>query len=676
MTSLFSTIVVADSTDINQLNTLDTIGRNSFWVLAFFGLMFFFTLFRERLKSVYSPRKEFGINHVKNNLPLLSQGWRWFADIIDIPDELYLNSVGLDAYCFSKVISLARRWCIFWTIFSTLPLLFIHNSPNKSDKSFETTPSLLPPDSYAWYIHFAYYYVISISLYYFVFKLNAMFISLRQGYLITAAKTNNINSRSIIVQGIPHSMRSGPWLLQFFSNMNIGTVEKVIVFRNFNSLLKIIKRRFNALVKLEHLYETWLKNSSHNEQNQVSGSHELLNVASQASISSSAPPKLPFRKSSSTNISNANNLDSYDFMLFSNTSTAIPNHSPLPHPLFLKLDPSKRPTTFKKCPIGNFLAPVYWFTYNLVHGCPQKLSYYKHDSIDHYFSKFKKYDIQTTQVRQWYENNIDKFDEDYSANYRQELSQFQAESSREFLTEQWIEFQKLSQKLLELTKLDKLQSRSSLSSLENGTVNELDNIVDIEDFQPTSSAIVTFKNTISAQVSAQILMHRVPIVLKCSMAPSYTDLYYANLSFPPIVNYLRYAIVLTGIFFLIIFWNVVVSSLTGLILSTAFLELLPTTTAQFLQSILPPLILNVSVAFLPILFTATAKFQGLQSWSNIEHSVITKYFYFLVLNALILIQVTILSGKVIIDAIYNQKYGDLGDKLASVISVVAPTMVF
>eukprot|EP00835_Amoeboradix_gromovi_P003857 NODE_272_length_12196_cov_0.228404.p1 type:complete len:700 gc:universal NODE_272_length_12196_cov_0.228404:5994-3895(-) len=665
-----------DTEEQPYISTLDTLGNNTIWIAAFLALMIFFSVMRDRMKNIYSPRKQFGIDHVKNALPVLGHGWRWFIDIVDISDDAYLNSVGLDAYCFNKIVSLAGRWCIFWTIFSTFPLLFIHeyfkdttNESASRKNSFETSPDLLPLDSIAWYFHFSYYYIISLSIYYYVFKLNSLFISLRQKFLLTATRRNYINSRSVIVQGVPHPMRSGPFLQQFFANMDIGEVEQVIVFRNFNSLLKIIKRRYQALTTLESLYEKWLKDSI--KKNSLDSSR--MSQTSINLLSKDSPPKLPFRKSTS-------NLPAYDLFCFSNNPVAVPNHSPLPHMIFQDLPNAQRPLKWKRCILGNIFAPSYWFIYHVLHMCRDNNneypSSYQHDAIDHYFEKFKKYDIQTLKVREWYKQNIDAFDEEYSAKYRQELEQFNTETSREFLMEQYLEFKTITKKLLELTKLDRLQKAMSNVDLER-PINGLDDIVDIEDFEPTSSAIVTFKSTVSAQVASQILMHRVPIVLSCSMAPSYTDLYYANLSFPPIVNYIRYFAVLAGIFALIIFWNLVMAFLTAPFLSPKFFNsFIPNPdTAAFLQSVVPPLILNISVGGLPTLFTITAKFQGLVSWSRIEHDVIVKYFSFLVINVLILYQASAAVIAFLLDAIYNQKFADIQDRVSTIINDIAPIMV-
>ena len=78
------------------------------------------------------------------------------------------------------------------------------------------------------------------------------FVANRSEYLLRMART--LSSRTVVVTGIPHPLRSDAKLEEYYDQLGIGTVETAQVVRYIRHLRGLLKKRANALQKLEEAY--------------------------------------------------------------------------------------------------------------------------------------------------------------------------------------------------------------------------------------------------------------------------------------------------------------------------------------------------------------------------------------------------------------------------------------
>lgn len=106
------------------------------------------------------------------------------------------------------------------------------------------------------YLLFA--YVFTLITFYFLNQSFNNYIYLRAKYLLKQSKS--LVARSVIVTGVPESLRSDDKLADYFEHLGIGTVESCYVVRTIHGLDTLIKKRAKALLHLEQAYSQYWGN--------------------------------------------------------------------------------------------------------------------------------------------------------------------------------------------------------------------------------------------------------------------------------------------------------------------------------------------------------------------------------------------------------------------------------
>jgi hypothetical protein len=101
-------------------------------------------------------------------------------------------------------------------------------------------------------------YTFTLIVFYFLKQSYNTYIYLRAQYLLRLSKT--MASRSVIITGIPEELRNDQSLAEYYERLEIGSVESCYVVRTIHGLHKLIKRRADALLKLERAYATFWRN--------------------------------------------------------------------------------------------------------------------------------------------------------------------------------------------------------------------------------------------------------------------------------------------------------------------------------------------------------------------------------------------------------------------------------
>ncbi|KAJ1649339.1 phosphate metabolism protein 7 [Dispira simplex] len=175
----------------------------------------------------------------------------------------------------------------------------------------------------------------------------------------------------------------------------------------------------------------------------------------------------------------------------------------------------------------------------------------------------------------------------------------------------------------------------------------------IRNYPRQGSAFVFFQNQIAAHMAYQSLMHKQPL----RMNPRHLEIHpddviWSNLNVNPYSRQLRIALSIVITIALVIFWAAPVSfvssiaSLDTLTKIDAFKGLndLPKEVLGLIQGVLPAIALAVLMMVLPIFLRILSKLEGTVRQSDVELSLVHRYFFFLVVNVFI---VSTLAGTII-----------------------------
>ncbi|KAF9111994.1 hypothetical protein BGX27_004143 [Mortierella sp. AM989] len=169
-----------------------------------------------------------------------------------------------------------------------------------------------------------------------------------------------------------------------------------------------------------------------------------------------------------------------------------------------------------------------------------------------------------------------------------------------------------------------------------------------------NSAFIQFRSQFAAQSAVQTIIHPNPF----QMAHIYSeisplDVVWDNMGLGTLTQKGRQSIIFIMSTAMIMLWTIptiIVSSLASIsdIVDTfsflAFLHNLPSGFIGVIQGVLPPLLLAGLMALLPVLLTVMSTYEGHVRYSSITLSVMSKYFFFLVVNVLL---ISTLSGGIL-----------------------------
>ncbi|KAF9924763.1 hypothetical protein FBU30_005313 [Linnemannia zychae] len=161
-----------------------------------------------------------------------------------------------------------------------------------------------------------------------------------------------------------------------------------------------------------------------------------------------------------------------------------------------------------------------------------------------------------------------------------------------------------------------------------------------------NSAFIRFHNQFAAHSAVQTVVHPKPF----HMAPMFVevsplDVVWEHLNLNTVTKKGRSLVSTLAASALILLWSIPVLTVTGLANLDKLIELLPflkflkglpQSILGIVQGILPPLFLAILMALLPVILTIMSKFEGHVRHSAITMAVQKKYFFFLVVNVLLL----------------------------------------
>ncbi|KAG0333902.1 hypothetical protein BG004_000644, partial [Podila humilis] len=184
---------------------------------------------------------------------------------------------------------------------------------------------------------------------------------------------------------------------------------------------------------------------------------------------------------------------------------------------------------------------------------------------------------------------------------------------------------------------------NQLSEL-NEKIEKAQNTIDDKD--TVNSAFIQFHTQFAAHSAVQTVVHPTPFQMSPMFAEiSPLDVNWTCMNIDTVQRKGRRLVSLAAATGLVLLWSipvVFVSSIANIAALVkifgflAFLQDLPAAVVGIIQGILPPLFLGILMALLPIILTMMSQFEGHVRFSSVTLAVMSKYFFFLVVNVLLI----------------------------------------
>ncbi|KAJ1677660.1 phosphate metabolism protein 7, partial [Spiromyces aspiralis] len=161
-------------------------------------------------------------------------------------------------------------------------------------------------------------------------------------------------------------------------------------------------------------------------------------------------------------------------------------------------------------------------------------------------------------------------------------------------------------------------------------------------FKKKRSAFIQFYSQASAHMAAQLLLHSQPFSMDPKMLEvKYEDIIWANLDIWSWSRNLRFCVSLGITLVLSISWMSMTMTVTSLVSLDSISKVLGGSTGDefkhqklvsLVQGVLPSLLTSLLMKVLPEILRALLKFEGRVLQSDIELSLMRRYYYFLIIN--------------------------------------------
>lgn len=168
-----------------------------------------------------------------------------------------------------------------------------------------------------------------------------------------------------------------------------------------------------------------------------------------------------------------------------------------------------------------------------------------------------------------------------------------------------------------------------------------------------STGFVTFTNRVAQSMAHQMLLSHDHFVMRAKPAPNPNDIIWPNMPVPEKQISFRKDMAGVGLAVGAMFWSVLVAFISGISNLQSLQETFPslanyTTTYwyKFLGSYLTSLLLLICIAILPLIFDLMArKYEGLKLESEIQNSIMKRYFYYQLANVFVSVGLGSITGS-------------------------------
>jgi hypothetical protein len=238
------------SSDENMITVYYTIAVN---LVCFAFFVIFFSVYRKHNLAIFTPKA--GI--MPDRTPALLENesfFGWMKQLYAIDDDVLRTKGGYDILFFIRFYRLAFKIFAFFAIYAWGVLLPINGTGVGSDEnSFQiwSMTNIQEGSGRCWFHLIGIYILTGITIYFlekeFVFYAKHRHIYLRQ---------RHANLRTVLVEGIPHQLRSITTLATYFEMLYPNQVHAVHCGQDLQFLDRLIDERTTAVTQLERALYT------------------------------------------------------------------------------------------------------------------------------------------------------------------------------------------------------------------------------------------------------------------------------------------------------------------------------------------------------------------------------------------------------------------------------------
>ncbi|KAI8344019.1 hypothetical protein BC941DRAFT_497389 [Chlamydoabsidia padenii] len=202
------------------------------------------------------------------------------------------------------------------------------------------------------------------------------------------------------------------------------------------------------------------------------------------------------------------------------------------------------------------------------------------------------------------------------------------------------------------------------------------------EFDMTSVGFVTFEKMGSAMIASQIAINPVPFRCRTANAYEPRDVLWKNIHVSGKQRVVRDILVWSATTALVVFWTVPISFISSFTSIEAIIKVAPglgdfinghKVLQNIIQGLVPTVLVNIFMQLLPLILDYLGVLQGLRARSAISESTLSKYFFFLIFNVLLVF--TIVSTALNTLVILFERPTEIAQILASSLPKVSPFFI-
>lgn len=214
-------------------------------------------------------------------------------------------------------------------------------------------------------------------------------------------------------------------------------------------------------------------------------------------------------------------------------------------------------------------------------------------------------------------------------------------------------------------------------------VLQLRNAFQLKSNLKARTGFVTFKVQRSAHVAAQLRINSSPLTLRIHLAPEPCDIYWENIPVSTRGRIIKTFAVSIMMVFVIFFWGIPLSFVAPLLSLTELVKVFPTLSKlehisplvwSLISGLLPTLLTIIFISSTPGIFTYLSIFQGEKSRSSIERLAVSKHFFFLLINVLLVFTISSTFWKQLLNRVIKHPSA-IATILAKSLPTVAPFFI-
>lgn len=228
-------------------------------VIVLAGCVLFFSFYRMYDDKIFSPKSALMPDRTPPRIPN-DTAFGWIYHLWSIDDNILIDKGGYDVLFFIRFYRLSFKIFVSFTVYAWAVLLPINGtgSAGTAENSFEVwSMTNIPQGSPRCWFHLIGMYMLTGITIFFLEKEFVVYAKHRHVFL----RQRHAHLRTVLVEGIPHKMRSTRTLATYFETLYPGAVLSVRLGQDLRYLDSLILEREDVAAMLERaLFLNHLKN--------------------------------------------------------------------------------------------------------------------------------------------------------------------------------------------------------------------------------------------------------------------------------------------------------------------------------------------------------------------------------------------------------------------------------